>query len=164
MPVYRRAWDVLTCLGKWKGKIDTNDEDVVLGMEFLAKVRPFTVSDGMLTITSKGSEVGIKLAQGMERDVRISSMKAWWTRRQERQRNEVMGKPRVKPHDTARRWTKEQVRYGLKKGQRVYTYIQSAQGKMSFQRSRGVGTQTPHTRRGIEHEGQGTILTRTSRT
>ncbi|KAL2934505.1 Retroviral-like aspartic protease 1, partial [Bienertia sinuspersici] len=68
MPVYGRAWDVPIRLGKWKGKIDflvidIDDEDVVLGMEFLAKVRPFTVSDGMLTITSKGSEVGIKLAQ-----------------------------------------------------------------------------------------------------
>ncbi|KAL2898037.1 Retroviral-like aspartic protease 1 [Bienertia sinuspersici] len=88
MPVYGRAWDVSIRLGNWKGKIDflvidIDDEDVVLGMEFLAKVRPFTVSDGMLTITSKGSEVGIKLAQGVERDVRISSLKAWWTRRQE---------------------------------------------------------------------------------
>uniref|UniRef100_A0A803M3H6 Ty3 transposon capsid-like protein domain-containing protein n=1 Tax=Chenopodium quinoa TaxID=63459 RepID=A0A803M3H6_CHEQI len=82
-PVYGRAWGVPVRLGKWKGKVDflvvdIDDEDVVLGMEFLHKVLPFRVSDGMITITSKGSEIGIKLAQLKERDVRVSNLKAWW--------------------------------------------------------------------------------------
>uniref|UniRef100_A0A803N8F2 Uncharacterized protein n=1 Tax=Chenopodium quinoa TaxID=63459 RepID=A0A803N8F2_CHEQI len=86
-PVYGRAWGVPIRLGKWKGKVDflvvdIDDEDVVLGMEFLHKVLPFRVSDGMITITSKGSEIGIKLAQLKERDVRVSTLKAWWSPRQ----------------------------------------------------------------------------------
>uniref|UniRef100_A0A803M2N4 Uncharacterized protein n=1 Tax=Chenopodium quinoa TaxID=63459 RepID=A0A803M2N4_CHEQI len=89
-PVYGRAWGVPVRLGKWKGKVDflvvdIDDEDVVLGMEFLHKVLPFRVSDGMITITSKGSEIGIKLAQLKERDVRVSTLKAWWAPRQRRQ-------------------------------------------------------------------------------
>uniref|UniRef100_A0A803MIG4 Uncharacterized protein n=1 Tax=Chenopodium quinoa TaxID=63459 RepID=A0A803MIG4_CHEQI len=90
MPVYGRAWGVAVRLGKWKGKVDflvvdIDDEDVVLGMEFLHKVQPFRVSDGMITITSKGSEIGIKLAQLKERDMRVSSLKAWWALRHRRQ-------------------------------------------------------------------------------
>ena len=89
-PVYGRAWGVPVRLGKWKGKVDflvvdIDDEDVVLGMEFLRKVLPFRVSDGMITITSKGSEIGIKLAQLKERDARVSSLKAWWAPRHRRQ-------------------------------------------------------------------------------
>uniref|UniRef100_A0A803N1Q1 Uncharacterized protein n=1 Tax=Chenopodium quinoa TaxID=63459 RepID=A0A803N1Q1_CHEQI len=89
-PVYGRAWGVPVRLGKWKGKVDflvvdIDDEDVVLGMEFSHKVLPFRVSDGMITITSKGSEIGIKLAQLKERDVRVSTLKAWWAPRQRRQ-------------------------------------------------------------------------------
>uniref|UniRef100_A0A803MQY0 Uncharacterized protein n=1 Tax=Chenopodium quinoa TaxID=63459 RepID=A0A803MQY0_CHEQI len=79
MPVYGRAWGVQVLLGKWKGKVnflvvDIDDEDVVLGMEFLHKVLPFRVSDGMITITSKGSEIGIKISQLKERDVRVSAL------------------------------------------------------------------------------------------
>lgn len=89
-PVYGKAWGVPVRLGKWKGKVDflvvdIDDEDVVLGMEFLHKVLPVRVSDGMITITSKGSEIGIKLAQLKERDVRVSTLKAWWAPRQRRQ-------------------------------------------------------------------------------
>uniref|UniRef100_A0A803MX72 Uncharacterized protein n=1 Tax=Chenopodium quinoa TaxID=63459 RepID=A0A803MX72_CHEQI len=89
-PVYGRAWGVPVRLGKWKGKVDflvvdIDDEDVVLGMEFLHKVLPFRVSDGMITITSKGSEIGIKLAQLKERDVRVSTLEAWWAPRQRHQ-------------------------------------------------------------------------------
>uniref|UniRef100_A0A803MQY1 Uncharacterized protein n=1 Tax=Chenopodium quinoa TaxID=63459 RepID=A0A803MQY1_CHEQI len=90
MPMYGRAWEVPVHLGKWKGKVnflvvDIDDEDVMLGMEFLHKVLPFQVSDGMITITSKGSEIGIKLSQLKERDVRVSALKAWWAPRQRRQ-------------------------------------------------------------------------------
>uniref|UniRef100_A0A803MT16 Uncharacterized protein n=1 Tax=Chenopodium quinoa TaxID=63459 RepID=A0A803MT16_CHEQI len=97
-PVYGRAWNVHVRLGKWKGKIDflvvdIDDEDVVLSMDFLHKVQPFRVSDGMITITSKGSEIGIKLAQLKERDVRVSSLKAWWA-------------PRHRRQDTVHGWTK----------------------------------------------------------
>uniref|UniRef100_A0A803N222 Uncharacterized protein n=1 Tax=Chenopodium quinoa TaxID=63459 RepID=A0A803N222_CHEQI len=89
-PVYGRAWGVPVRLGKWKGKVDflvvdIDDEDVVLGMEFLHKVLPFQVSDGMITITSKKSEIGIKLAQLKEWDVRVSALRAWWAPRQRRQ-------------------------------------------------------------------------------
>ncbi|CAO2841945.1 unnamed protein product [Amaranthus hypochondriacus] len=89
-PVYGKAWNVPVRLGKWKGKldflvVDIDDEDVVLGMEFLHKVQPFQVSEGLITITSKGSEIGIKLAQLKERDVRVSSLKAWWAHGQRRQ-------------------------------------------------------------------------------
>ncbi|KAL2893462.1 Retroviral-like aspartic protease 1 [Bienertia sinuspersici] len=50
--VYGKAWDVPIRLGKWKGKVDflivdIDDEDVVWG-----------------------SGIGIKLAQGMEQDMR----------------------------------------------------------------------------------------------
>uniref|UniRef100_A0A803MIM2 Uncharacterized protein n=1 Tax=Chenopodium quinoa TaxID=63459 RepID=A0A803MIM2_CHEQI len=100
-PVYERAWNVPVCLGKWKGKVDflvvdIDDEDVVLGMEFLHKVQPFRVSDGMITITSKGSEIGIKLAQLKERDVRVSSLKAWWASRHSRQ-GAVLGRTKATP-------------------------------------------------------------------
>uniref|UniRef100_A0A803N6L5 Uncharacterized protein n=1 Tax=Chenopodium quinoa TaxID=63459 RepID=A0A803N6L5_CHEQI len=96
-PVYGRAWNVPVRLGKWKGKVDflvvdIDDEDVVLGMESLHKVQPFRVSDGMITITSKGSEKGIKLSQLKERDVRVSSLKAWWAPRHRRQEVLVNGR------------------------------------------------------------------------
>ena len=53
-----------------------DDEDVVLGMEFLDPVLPFRVGDGVLTITHKGSEVDIRLARDKEECMRISSLKA----------------------------------------------------------------------------------------
>ncbi|CAO2821076.1 unnamed protein product [Amaranthus hypochondriacus] len=100
-PVYGNAWNVPVRLGKWKGKVDfsvvdIDDEDVVSGMEFLHKVQPFRVSEGMITITSKGSEIGIKLAQLKERDVRVSSLKAWWAHRQRRQ-GTILGRTKTTP-------------------------------------------------------------------
>ncbi|KAL2900387.1 Protein ced-11 [Bienertia sinuspersici] len=56
--------------------VDIDDEYVVLSLEFLTKVRSFKVNNRMLTITSKGSEIGMKLAQCKEQDVRVSIMKA----------------------------------------------------------------------------------------
>ncbi|CAO2836355.1 unnamed protein product [Amaranthus hypochondriacus] len=88
-PVYGKAWNVPVRLGKWKGKVDflvvgIDDEDVVLGMEFLHKVQPFRVSEGMITITSK------------ERDVRVPSLKAWWADRQ-RCQGTVLGRTKTIP-------------------------------------------------------------------
>ena len=65
-PVYGRAWNVFVCLGKWKGKVDflifnLDDEAVVLGMEFLYKVKPIVVGLGELIITSKGETYNIRL-------------------------------------------------------------------------------------------------------
>uniref|UniRef100_A0A803N9K4 Uncharacterized protein n=1 Tax=Chenopodium quinoa TaxID=63459 RepID=A0A803N9K4_CHEQI len=64
-PVYGRAWGVPVRLGKRKGKfnflvVDIDDEDV-------------------------GRDIGIKVAQLKEQDVRVSALKAWWAPRQRRQ-------------------------------------------------------------------------------
>ncbi|CAO2836353.1 unnamed protein product [Amaranthus hypochondriacus] len=100
-PVYGKAWNVPVRLGKWKAKVDflvvdIDDEDMVLGMEFLHKVQPFRVSEGMITIKSKGSEIGIKLAQLKEWDVSVSSLKACWAHRQRRQ-GTVLGRTKTTP-------------------------------------------------------------------
>ncbi|CAO2835103.1 unnamed protein product [Amaranthus hypochondriacus] len=105
-PVYGKAWKVPVHLAKWKGKVDflvvdIDDEEFLhkvegKGMEFLHKVQPFRVSERMITITSKGSEIVIKLAQLKERDVRVSSLKAWWAHRQRRQ-GTVLGRTKTTP-------------------------------------------------------------------
>uniref|UniRef100_A0A803MRW6 Uncharacterized protein n=1 Tax=Chenopodium quinoa TaxID=63459 RepID=A0A803MRW6_CHEQI len=100
-PICGKAWRVLVLLGKWKGKLDflvveMDDEDVVVGMEFLDKVRPFTFGDGIMTITHKGSKHDIKLARVEEDGAKISSLKAWWAPRHRRQ-GAVPGRTKVTP-------------------------------------------------------------------
>lgn len=75
-PIYGVAYGVPLRLGKWKVKskfmvVDIDDEDVVLGMEFIDGVRPFMVGDGVITLTSKGNEFEVKLVQ--QRVVSMSS-------------------------------------------------------------------------------------------
>uniref|UniRef100_A0A803N4K8 Uncharacterized protein n=1 Tax=Chenopodium quinoa TaxID=63459 RepID=A0A803N4K8_CHEQI len=89
-PICGKAWRVPVHFGKWKGKLDflvveMDDEDVVIGMEFLDKVRLFTFGDGVMTITHKGSKNDIKLARVEEDEARISSLKAWWALAHKRQ-------------------------------------------------------------------------------
>lgn len=61
-----------------------DDEDVVLGMEFLSTVMPFRVGDDMISITHNGCEYEISLVQGKEVGVRISSLKSTCVLRHER--------------------------------------------------------------------------------
>ncbi|KAK9725073.1 hypothetical protein RND81_05G120500 [Saponaria officinalis] len=79
-PIYGVAYQVPIRLGKWKGRtkfmvVDMDDEDVVLGMEFINSVRPFKLGDRVITITTQGGEVDIKLAREEEDNARIASLR-----------------------------------------------------------------------------------------
>uniref|UniRef100_A0A803N9L9 Uncharacterized protein n=1 Tax=Chenopodium quinoa TaxID=63459 RepID=A0A803N9L9_CHEQI len=84
--VHAGAWESVKCLislGKWKVKVDflvvdMEDEDVVLGWEFLNSVTPVTMGQEVMTITHNGCKHEIKLARDEEDGARNTSLKAWW--------------------------------------------------------------------------------------
>uniref|UniRef100_A0A803N9L8 Uncharacterized protein n=1 Tax=Chenopodium quinoa TaxID=63459 RepID=A0A803N9L8_CHEQI len=84
--VHAGAWESVKCLislGKWKGKVDflvvdMEDEDVVLGWEFLNSVTPVTMGQEVMTITHNGCKHELKLARNEEDGARNTSLKAWW--------------------------------------------------------------------------------------
>ncbi|KAH9625103.1 hypothetical protein KSS87_018092 [Heliosperma pusillum] len=98
-PIYGVAHGVPLRLGKWKGKakfmvVDIDDEDVVLGMEFIDAVRPFVLGDGVITFVSNGNEFEVELVQQKEVKSRIASLRVTRMPRRRRQRR---GGGRSKP-------------------------------------------------------------------
>ncbi|CAO2814184.1 unnamed protein product [Amaranthus hypochondriacus] len=91
IPIYGRSWGVLIRLGEWSGKVDflvvdMDDQAVVLGMEFLTKVEPWMVGNGVITITSKGTRYELPLATSKDMGKsRIAALQAKWTLRGKRQ-------------------------------------------------------------------------------
>ncbi|KAH9610793.1 hypothetical protein KSS87_019265 [Heliosperma pusillum] len=90
-PIYGVAHGVPLRLGKWKGTakfrvVYIDDEDVVLGMEFIDTVRPFVLGDGVITFVSNGNEFEVELIQQKEVESRIASLRVTRMPRRRRQR------------------------------------------------------------------------------